>query len=176
MRIFIILSLILLSFSFTGCKKLTTFNLDYHSTATIPSTLGTLVPFSVSTPEVETNSSYQFEVNKTDSDHIKTIYLSDLVLTITSPSSETFSFLNEVDLYISSPNHDEMLIASKTDIPDNVGSTLTLTPTSTDLKDYVKDSNFTIRVKVITDETIPQDVTLDIYSNFSVQAKIFKSK
>lgn len=159
-----------------GCKKITEFKLDYNSTAVIPSTFGTLVPFSVNTPEMETNSSYEFDVNKTDADHVKSIRLTLLNLAITAPSNQTFSFVNSIEVYISSPNHSEVLVASKTDIPADAGTTLSLGIPDQDLKDYIKDSKFTLRLKVVTDETITQDVDVNVQSEFLVNAKIFKSK
>lgn len=167
--------MLFLAFSFAGCKKkLTQFYVDYHSEIIIPSTFGQLVPFSVYTPEITTNSEAEFESNSTRKDHIESIYLEDLILTINSPQGETFSFLNSVDVFISSPNLSEKKVAFKNSIPSNVGGQLICDLVSLDLQAFVKEDRFTIRVETVTDETIAQDVSIDVYSNFFVDAKLIK--
>ena len=159
----------------TSCKKkLTQFYIDYTSEVVIQSTVGQLVPFSVYTPEIATNSEVEFESNNTKKDKIESIFLRDLELRIKSPSGETFSFLNSVELFISSPLHTEQRVAFKESIPSSVGTTLICDLLDVDLQNYVKDDKFTLRVKTVTDETIPQDVVVEVYSNFFVDAKLVK--
>lgn len=170
-----IITLLLLTSTlfFTSCKKkLTQFYLDYNSELVIPSTFGNFVPFSLNTPENTTNSSFEFENNDTDAGRVKSIYLEDLDMSIISPSGETFSFLNSIEMFLSSPSQAERRVAFKTDIPSTAGTTLTLDLEGIDLKEYIKESTFTLRLKVVTDETMPQDVEVNIYSNFLVDAKI----
>ncbi len=159
----------------TGCKKkLTQFYIDYNSQVVIQSTFGQMIPFSVMTPEITTNSEAEFESNNTNKDHIESIYLQDLILSITSPQGETFSFLNSVEIFISSPSMTEKKVAFKNSIPSNVGTELICDLVSLDLQSFVKDDRFTIRIETITDETIPQDVYINVYSNFFVDAKLIK--
>lgn len=173
MRFLLIFVSFFILISFSSCKKkLTQFTLDYTSTATIPSTFGTLVPFSIGTPEIETNSTYEFESNDTKKDFVKHINLETLTVKITNPSGETFSFVNEIEIYIDSPNQPEILIANKTDIPSSVGNFLSLNVIETDLKEYIKDDTFSLRLKVTSDETIPQDVTVEIFTDFFVEAQL----
>lgn len=165
----------LLIIPLTSCKKkLTQFYIDYDSSVTISSTVGQLVPFSLATPEVETNSEYEFESNNTRKDHIRSIHLNELVLSITDPDNETFSFLNSVEIFISSPMHSERKVAFKEEIPSNVGSTLTCEIVNVDLQEFIKDDRFTLRIRTVTDETIPEDVDVNVYTKFFVDAKIFK--
>lgn len=165
----------ILMVSLTGCKKkLTQFYIDYTADVVIQSTVGQLVPFSVYTPEIVTNSEFEFESNNTKKDKIESIHLRDLNLTIKSPSGETFSFLNSLEVFISSPQHTEQKVAFKESIPSNVGTTLICDVVDTDIQHFIKDDRFTIRLRTVTDETIPQDVTVEVYSNFFVDAKLVK--
>ncbi len=158
-----------------GCKKkITQFYVDYNSTVVIQSSFGQMVPFSVMTPEMSTNSEAEFESNDTRKDRINSIYLKDLILTIESPSNETFSFLNSIEVYVSSPNTAETKVAFKNPVPSSNSKTLVCDLVDKDLQEYIKDDRFSIRVKTVTDETIPQDVTIDVYSNFLVDAKLIK--
>lgn len=165
-------SILLVLITVSCKKKLTQFEIDYTSEVVVPSSLGQFIPVSLYTPDVTTNSSYEFESNDTRKDLINSIYLNNLTLTITSPSGETFSFLNEVELFMESPGTAEQRIAYKTDIPPSQGTTLVCDLENVDLQEYIKDDSFTIRLRTTTDETIPQDVHIQIYTNFLVDAKL----
>ncbi len=159
----------------TSCKKkVSQFYVDYNSQVVIYSTIGQAIPVSLYTPEITTNAEAEFESNNTNKERIESIFLKDLKMKITSPSGETFSFLNSVEIYISSTNHAEVKVAYKDNIPANVGSELSCDLVEVDLQNYVKDDKFKIRVQTVTDETIPQDVHVDVYSNFFVDAKWVK--
>ncbi len=155
-------------------KKLTEFYIDYTSPVVVSSSVGQLVPFSVNTPEMETNSEFEFESNNTRKDNIDRISLEELKLTITSPNGETFSFLNSIEVFISSPNVAERKVAFKESIPSNVGTILVCDLVDLELQEYIKEDRFTLRLKTVTDETIPQDVYIDVYTNFFVKAKLIK--
>ena len=165
----------LVIFTLVSCKKkLTQFHIEYNSTITVPSTFGQFVAFSLNTPEVTTNSEQEFEVKNTRKDHIESIFLKDLVLTITSPNNEDFSFLNKIEVFISSPLHTEQKVASKSSISNSVRAQLVCDVENVDLQNYIKDESFTLRLKTTTDETIAQNIEIDIYSPFFVDAKVFK--
>lgn len=168
-----VLIIFLLFIGLTACKKkLTQFYIDYNTSATIPSNFSTLVPISFSTPEMESNSEAEFESNDTKKKYVKSIYLADAVLSITSPSGETFSFLNEVEVYLYNSNIGEKRIAHKLAIPSSAGTELILDLDNVDLQEYIKEDSFTLRIKYTTDETIPQDVNINIYTNYLVEAKL----
>ena len=159
---------------FSCKKKLTQFYIDYNSTVTISSTFGQLVPFSLNTPSVTTDSEQKFELNNTSADRVRSVFLNDLVLTITSPSNEDFSFLEELEIFISSPLHTEHKVASKLSVSNSVGAQIVCDTEDLDLQNYIKDDSFTLRLRTTTDETIPQDVDIDVYTRFLVDAKVFK--
>ncbi|MFT5859702.1 MAG: hypothetical protein ACI865_001806 [Flavobacteriaceae bacterium] len=168
-----LVSLFALSFLLAGCKKkLTEFYIDYTSELVIQSSIGQALPFSVYTPQVVTNSEFKFESNNTNKKKIDRIILSDMVLTITSPSGETFSFLNSIELFISSPDHTEKKVAFKENISSSIGAVITCDLLDLELQEFIMDDSFTIRMKVVTDETLPNDVYIDAYTRFFVKAKL----
>lgn len=172
MRKALFLSLGLL-LTLSSCKKkLTEFQLEYTSEVIVSSSVGQLVPFSLNTPEMETNSEFEFESNNTRKDKVESIRLSELRLSITSPSNETFSFLNSIEIFISSPNVAERKVAFKESIPSNVGTVLVCELVDLELQEYIKEDTFTLRLKTVTDETIPQDVTIEVFTDFYVKAKL----
>lgn len=155
-------------------KKIGQFDIDYDTPVIISSTVGQLIPFSVVTPEQQTNSEFEFESNDTKKKHIRSIYANILRLEITSPSNETFSFLNDLEVFISSPNKSEQKVAFVNDIPSNVGTVLNCSLVNIDLQEYIKEDRFTLRLLTTTDETIPEDVHVNVYTNFRVDAKLLK--
>ena len=158
-----------------GCDKvdeLTKFNLKYKSTVTIPSSTGIDLPFDVLTPDMETNSDSEFEVNDTRKDLIEEIKLTELVLKITSPENADFSFLESLKVYISAEGLEEIQIASKNEVDANTGNTLDVDVIDVDLKEYIKKDKFNLRMETVTDEAMSTDHQIEVNSTFFVDAKI----
>lgn len=161
----------------TACDsldELTMFSLDYTTQYTIESSTGLSLPFSVFTPEVTTNAESQFENNDTRRDLIESIILTDLTLTITTPEEGNFNFLNQIEIFIQTEDLPELLIASKTDIPENGSTQLMLDATGDELKEYIKKDSYTLKVTSVTDGTINSDHIIDINTVFAVDAKILE--
>ena len=157
------------------CKKLdklTQFDLTYHSEITIPASMPLGTPFNIPTPPITTNSSEEFENNNTHKDLIQEVTLKSLHLEITDPANGTFSFLNKVEIYISADGLPEKKIAWKENIPDSVGGTLDLDTTDDDLKDYLIQDTYELKVRTTTDEILTRDYTVNITAVFHVNAEI----
>ncbi|WP_252732419.1 MULTISPECIES: hypothetical protein [Cellulophaga] len=159
---------------FSSCDKLdelTKFDIDYDSHVTIESSTVVDLPFDVYTPDMETNSESEFEVNDTRKDLIEEILLKEITLTITSPETADFSFLESIEVYIDVEDLDEILIASKSEI-DGTESVLELDLTDIDIQEYIKKDSFVLRMNTVTDEVMSQDHEIDVHSVFAVDAKI----
>ena len=156
----------------SGCKKLgVNFALNHQTTFRVESSSPLNLPFETATPDVTTNSSQQFENNNTTSNLIKEIKLEELKLTITNPSSKTFSFLKSVQIFISTNASDEIELASL----DNIASTaqtLSLICTSQNLDKFVKASSYKLRTRVVTKETLTQGVDIRTDLKFKVRTSI----
>lgn len=167
--------IISLSFFLFSCKKkLTQFYIDFNSPATIPATIPINSPFTIYTPEEETNSEFEFQSNDTRKDRIREILLKDMEISITSPDGTTFSFLKELELFINTDGLTERKIAFKENINEDVGSKIICDVLDVDLQEYIKADNFTLRLRTVTNEVITEDIDVDIYSNFLVDAKLIK--
>lgn len=159
----------------TSCDKLdelTKFDMEYSQRATIPSSAGIDLPFDVFTPEIETNSESTFEVNDTRKDLIEEIKLTELEMVIISPDDADFSFLNSIEVYISADGLEEIKIAYLEEVADDAGSVITLDTSDTDLKEYIKSDEFSLRLNTVTDELMSTDHELEVNSTFFVDAKI----
>jgi hypothetical protein len=172
-RLFIVMTL-LLSFC-NSCKKidkLTQFNMEYNESIVIPSTTGIALPIDLLTPDIESNSESTFAINDTRKDLVEKIVLTSLDLAITSPSGGDFSFLESISIFINAEGLQETRIAWFDEIPPSAGSALVLETSDTDLKEYIKKDNFSLKVNTVTDELISSDHHIEIQAVFFVDAKI----
>ena len=161
------------SLAFFGCKKvkdLLRFDLSYATAFTIPgnqSIINTLLP-PIFSPTVSANSEQTFKNEGTSANLVKEIKMKKVMLTITSPSGQTFQFLKSITVYIakgdgSSPKR----IAYKTEVPSNVGNTLTLdVDQSVLLDEYIKADQFKLKTEYTIKGTNPDvDVNADLVFN-----------
>lgn len=74
-RFFFILFALTGILSCKGVDKLTQFEIEYHSTATIPSSSAINLLFNVFTPDIESNSATNYELNDTRKDRIEQVIL-----------------------------------------------------------------------------------------------------
>lgn len=161
--------------SMVSCKKqggLLDFNLKYDTSSTINPGTPISLPFEIMTPPINSNSETELEGRGSQLNLINYVRLKKLELSITSPSGKTFSFLRDIFIYINADGLEEKLIASKENIPDNVGSVLNLDQSGENLKEYIKKKNFSIRLSAVTDETLTQKVDINIHSEYDVNAKL----
>lgn len=158
-----------------SCKKvdeLTQFNMEFYEDVTIPSSTGINLPFNILVPDTETNASSTFESNNTRKDLVEEIIIEELDLTLTSPSGADFSFLKSVSIYLSAEGLDEIKVAWKDDISDSPGNKIVLDLTSSNLKDYLTQSEYSLRLNTVTDEVLTSDHKITVHSVFFVDAKI----
>ena len=170
----ILFAVFLSLFTITACKEiedLLTFTVSNDCSVTINAWTPVTIPLDLTTPAVTTNSSQQFQNNNSDASHVEDIRLSQLTLTITSPEGKTFSFLQSVKIYISTSSSDEIELAYLDNVPSNA-TTIQLIPTTSKLDAYVKSSSYSLRTEVVTQETLNQNVDIDVFSKFKVTAKL----
>jgi hypothetical protein len=169
---FSLLIIFLSLFSCKAIKKLGQFYVDYNTQAVFPANIPVNVPLTIYSPEIATNSSQVFQNNNTAANLIQSVTLNQLTLTITSPQGQTFSFLQNVSVYISTDSLPEIEIASRQNIPANVGDTLSLNVTNADLENYIKASQITLRVSGTTDQLTTTNINVNVYAQFFVQANL----
>ena len=158
-----------------SCKKieeLLTFNIAFTSKATISPMTGINLPIDVFTPDITTNAETEFSTRNTNKDLIDKILLKELRLTVTSPTGQTLDFLSSVEIFIQAEGLGELRIAEQTNIADNVGAVLNLNVGANDLAPYIKKDKFKLRMKAVTDKTVNRQVSIDIFSDFAVTAKV----
>jgi len=158
--------------SCNAVDDLLTFTISNNASIKIQSTSPINLPSEIITPEVTTNSSAEFNNNKTKASLVKDVKIRSLKLSITDPSDKTFTFLKSIRLYISTANSEEIELAYADNI--NVSSnTIDLICTDKKLDEYIKADSYKIRTKVTLKETLTQDVTVKAEMKFKVTADPF---
>ena len=177
MKTKIVALLAILSLTIVSCNAvddMLTFNIAQQSSFTVNSTLPINAPLNVATPDVTTNSSEDFKNNNTKADLVKDVKLTALKLTITDPSTQDFSFLKSVHVFIATDNDPEIELAFLDDI-NSSANTLNLTCSGQKLDNYIKASSFKLRTAVTTKKVTTQDVSIKADMNFKVTADPIKA-
>ncbi|MES2761280.1 MAG: hypothetical protein V4677_03695 [Bacteroidota bacterium] len=172
LQIICLLSLIIIG----SCKKvgkLKEFDLNYNQEFVIPATNTTLnLPFELNSQDVETNTSADYKNEGTSSKLVESVYLTELFFKIKTPASGNFDFLKSVEIYISSPNNAEILIASKYDIPEDHANQIYMDVRAINLKGFMQDDSYKLRVYTVTDHSITSDMTVIADETFRVKARL----
>jgi hypothetical protein len=164
-----------MSLFLTSCDAvddLLTFNISNETSIKIKSTSPINLPTEIIMPDVTTNSSAQFENNKTKASLVKDVKLRSLKLSISDPSDKTFTFLKSVHLYISTTDSDEIELAYQDNIMATTNS-IDLICTDKKLDKYIKADSYKIRTQVTLKETLTKDVTVKADMKFKVTADPF---
>jgi hypothetical protein len=170
----LILAFITALLSNISCKKiddLLTFTITVENNFTVAASGPLNLPFEILTPQVTTNSTQQFRNNNSDVNKVKDIKLKKVDLQIVSPAGKTFSFLESVHIYVSTNASDEIELAYL----DNISTTATvisLTPTTASLDKYVKAPNYSLRTRIVTKQTLTQNVEVKNLCQFQVTANL----
>lgn len=169
--------ILLLILTFYGCKaidELTHFDIDYHYTFTLPAIGGAvnLDNLNIASPDLENSTESTFENNDTRKDLVEEAILKKFSVTILEPIDADYSFLNKVEIFLSTATLDEKLIAWKDNISENDGNKLDLETTSSNLRKYLISDEIRVRLKTTSSEPLTEDLLLDLKAVVDVDAKI----
>ena len=152
--------------------ELTKFDLDYQTNYSVASTTIINTPFNFFTPDVTTQSESSFENNNTNKDLVESIKLKNIKLTIDTPEDGNFNFLKEIHVYINAEGVEELEIANIFGLEDTNSNMLELDILGQELKAFIKEDSFKLRIETVTDQTISETHDITIDTKFRVDAKI----
>jgi hypothetical protein len=162
------LLLLLGTFSCKKVDKLLTFEISDSQNIKIPAsglvTVPVILPVTVPVKSQET-----FQNNNTSADLVKDVSLSQLKLTITDPSAESFNFLKSIDISIGTDQNDIVPLAYLSEVPMNVTS-IELQSSNTKLDKYLKAPSYTLYTKVGLRGNVAREITVRADSKFKVTA------
>lgn len=159
-----------------SCKKildkLLTFTYKDSVNISIPATTIVNTPFTIATPDITSNASEEFENNGASVDNVKSVSISEMKLTITSPDGQTFNFMKSIEIYMSADGLDDVLIAQKSNMGNDDLTVLDLEVTNADFSDHIKKDKYKLTVSLTTDEILTQKVDITSDLTFKVTAKV----
>lgn len=160
--------------SFSACKalkKLTQIYLDYKYTIVYPANLPVGTPLTIASPAIETNVEQELQKAGSSSKMIESVKLNTLRITLTEPQGQDFSFLQSVEVFISTEGMPEVRVAHRENIP-NYSTQLLLETDDVELKEYLKAETITLRIAGRQDEILTRNINTEIYAKFFVDAKV----
>jgi len=165
----------LLILTIFGCElpeDLAKFDLSHTTSTTIPSTTVVDIPVSFATPVVETDTLGVVDARGSSLNNIESIKIKSLTLSISSPETANFNFLREIKIYIEAGEYSERLLASLENLENTNATTLDLETTAAELRNYIGEDSYQLRVEILTDEVIAEDIELEISNAFEIEAKL----
>lgn len=160
--------------SMTSCNKVaktTKFDLEFNGLAVIQDTFQVGLPYDIFTPSLATHSQSIFATKKTDNDHIESIRLTELDLSVSNPPGEVFEALDSIGIYMSAPGLAEVTLASKTNIFIYATTIEFEDFTTSDLQAYLKKDKILFRIRVYLDNQPAQNLTVNLHATFHVDAR-----
>lgn len=155
--------------------KYTQFPMDYSADFTVPSTVLVGVDFLnlpfLYSPPIETRTNANLEAYHTRLDLVEAVHLQTLVLEVVSPLNGNFDFLESVEVFVSAPEREEILLASRRDVPTSVRS-IELMPEAIDVLPYLREEEITLRTSVVVRGNVREEMQVRATSRFLVDAKL----
>lgn len=175
--LYTIAAIMILGGIFVGCKKdllYANFTVNRSNSFQIPQ-----LPQPITLPEgtdtMSLKGDKKFEINDTRIDQVKELVCSDVSFIILNPESRTFSFLENIQLYVEAEGLPRKLVAERKNVPDNIGRQLAMeTKENVNLAPYAKKESFTIVYGGKTDEATDSKTKVEIDYVFDVTAKVIK--
>lgn len=145
----------------TSCQKAkeevnnaTEFDMNYSAEFTIPSTTltppggapsNTTQPIDFNTPEISTESAGRFSSESTSKDLVEEIKMTKFTI---SNSAGNLNYLKSFSIYLKTSGMGDVLVASKTDIPQNTSS-VDADLAGVNIKEYIFKDKIQFRVNVV---------------------------
>ena len=110
--------------------------------------------------------------NQNGTNYIKDVRIASAKLTAYNPANTSLGMFKSVNLYISSGNSGEILVASRPDVQANIGSDLVLDiDNSRFLDTYVQGSSISLRLEYVLRNSSTADVSIKTTLSFTSQPK-----
>ncbi len=171
----VLFSVMLLFFSCKKIDELTQFTMSFEESVSIPA-FTIVIDDPISYPEppfsIETNSEAEFAKYNTSPERIEEVKLEEASLRVFNSTIANFDFLKSIHFYLSADGIEEELIASKLNIEDGTGQKLDLEVVGQDLSPFLTKEVIGIRMEIATDQTVPEEFDLQIFTEFFIDARV----
>jgi hypothetical protein len=150
-------------------NKATEFDMNYSTDVSIPSSPSYTVttPVDFTTPEISTQSSSKFAAEETTKDLIEEIKMTKFV--ISNPGSN-LNFLKSISIYIKTSGLGDVLVASKSNIPDNT-ETVSADLSGANIKEFIFKDKIQFKVTATITSGLSAEQKLKIEQTVHVKGK-----
>ena len=157
----------------TGCgtvQSLIKSTFPYTATIIIPASSRTNATISTTS----TASSFdQIFGNQNGTTYIKEVRVASARLDASNPTNQNLGIIKSVKLYIINGSGAEVMVASRNDVAENIGSNLVLgINNSRFVDDYVKGDNLRIRMEYVLRNGLTSDISVRTAINFNSSPNI----
>lgn len=168
MRAITLTAFILSALIFTGCATVQSI-----IKSTFPYTATLIIPASSKTNSTNsaTSAASSFDQifgNQDGGQYVKEVRIATAKLDASNPTTQSMGMFKSVKLYIANGSSSEVMVASRNDISENIGTSLILDiDNSRFLDDYIKGNNLRIRMEYVLRNGLTTDVSVRTALSFS---------
>lgn len=113
--------------------------------------------------------------NQNGTDYVKEIRIASAKLDASNPSNKSLGMFKSVKLFVANDKGAEVMVASRSDVQENIGSGLVLDiDNSRFLDNYVKGTSLRIRMEYVLRDNTATDVSVRVSLSFSTSPKTAK--
>ena len=164
-NVFILLSIICINLGCGTVQSIIKSSFPYTATLVVPMSSKSDVVINATS----TASSFdQIFGNQDGANYIKDVRVASARLDASSPTTQNLGIFKSVKLYIINGSGAEVMVASRSDISENIGNNLVLdVDNSRFLDEYVKGSNLRVRMEYVLRNNLTSDVSVRAAINLS---------
>lgn len=164
----IVATIVMLS-SCATVQSLIKSSFPYNATVVIPA--GTKSNTTISTSSAATSFDQVFG-NQNGTDYVKEIRIASAKMEASNPAGKSLGMFKSVKLFVTDEKGGEVMVASRNDVQQNIGSGLVLDiDNSLFLDNYVKGTNLRIRMEYVLRDKTATDVSVRVSLSFSTSPK-----
>ncbi len=106
--------------------------------------------------------------NQTGADYVKDVRVTSVKVEANLPSNQSLGIFKSVKLFIVNGNNQEVMVASRSDVSENIGSNLVLDIDNTRfVDDYIRGSNLRMRMEYLLRNNLTSEVSVRAVVNFN---------
>ncbi len=141
--------------------------------STFPYTASLVIPAStkVNSKAVATSTASSFDQvfgNQKGTEYIKDVRIASAKLVAVNPNTQSMGAFKSIKMFISNGNSGDVMVASRTDIAENIGTSLILDiDNSRFLDKYIKGNELRVRIEYVLRKEVATDVSVRASLSFS---------
>ena len=106
--------------------------------------------------------------NQNATDYIKDVRVASVRLDASNPTKQSLGIFKSVKLFVVNSKGSEVMVASRSDVSENIGNNLVLDiDNSRFVDDYIRGSNLKVRMEYVLRNSLASEVSVRAAINFS---------